>query len=174
MLPTAEMRSGRERRPLVKKRPGLELVLPGKKPVRLSTLVCDFTGTLSLDGKLLPGVAVRLRRLARRVSVIVATADTFGTAKNALARLPIDVRMVQTGHDKVRLVDGLGADHVVAIGNGRNDIGMIRKVALGIAVVGPEGAAGVLLREADVVVHDIRCALDLLLRPLRLKATLRR
>jgi len=104
----------------------------------------------------------------------VATADTFGTAKNALARLPIDVRMVQTGHDKVRLVDGLGADHVVAIGNGRNDIGMIRKVALGIAVVGPEGAAGVLLREADVVVHDIRCALDLLLRPLRLKATLRR
>jgi len=40
-------------------------------------------------------------------------------------------------------------------------------------VVGPEGAAAELVGVADVVVTDILAALDLLLHPLRLTATLR-
>jgi len=50
---------------------------------------------------------------------------------------------------------------------------MVGEPALGIAVVGPEGAAGAAVGAADVVVTDIRTALDLLLRPRRLVATLR-
>ena len=50
---------------------------------------------------------------------------------------------------------------------------MLREAALGIAVVGGEGAAAAALREADVVVTDVLAALDLLLNPRRLMATLR-
>jgi len=145
----------------------------GWKPILLKTVVCDFTGTISLDGKLLPGIGPRLRRLARRVRIVVATADTGGTARQRLARLPVEVSIIRTGYDKMRIVEKLGAAHVVAIGNGRNDVAMVCKAALGIAVIGFEGAAGDLLRVADVIVPDVRAALDLLLKPLRAKATLR-
>jgi len=50
---------------------------------------------------------------------------------------------------------------------------MMEAAGLSIAVIGPEGAAARLLAAADVVVRDIRDALDLLSHPLRLKATLR-
>ncbi len=50
---------------------------------------------------------------------------------------------------------------------------MIKTAAIGIAVVGLEGAAAELLPAADVVVNNIYDALDLILNPLRLKATLR-
>jgi soluble P-type ATPase len=50
---------------------------------------------------------------------------------------------------------------------------MLRSAALGIAVIQREGAAAAALLEADVVVTDVRDALDLLLNPLRLVAGLR-
>ncbi|MBI3985987.1 MAG: ATPase P [Lentisphaerae bacterium] len=153
--------------------PSPVIARPGHKPIRLEALVCDFTGTLSLDGKLLPGVAAALRLLARRLRLIVATADTFGTARKALAGLPVELHPIKTGRDKARLVAELGAKQVAAIGNGHNDVAMARKAALSIAVIGPEGAAGALVEEADIVVRDVREALSLLLHPLRLTATLR-
>ena len=58
----------------------VDLQLPsGPRPFH--TLVLDFTGTLSLDGILIPGVAERLEALASSVLISVLTADTFGTAK---------------------------------------------------------------------------------------------
>ncbi|MCX7825042.1 MAG: HAD hydrolase family protein [Verrucomicrobiae bacterium] len=154
-------------------KPPLTIELPGRSPLVLNDLVLDFTGTLSLDGALLPGVAERLHDIAKRLRITVLTADTFGKATEALRELPVETRLVATGLDKAHCVARLGAEHVVAIGNGRNDARMIRLAALGIAVIGPEGAAGELMAVADVVVRDIREALDLLLHPLRLKATLR-
>jgi soluble P-type ATPase len=67
----------------------------------------------------------------------------------------------------------MGAGGVIAVGNGRNDVPMMKVAGLSVAVVGPEGAAGSLLAAADVVTRDIGDALDLLANPLRLKATLR-
>jgi soluble P-type ATPase len=153
--------------------PGVVLALPGRGDVCFRELVLDFTGTLSRDGELLPGVAERLRDLAARVRITVMTADTFGTARLALAGLPVEVRLIATGVEKLSYVGELGAGAVIAIGNGRNDVAMVEAAALGIAVLGPEGAAGKLLRAADIVVTDIRDALDLLANPLRVKATLR-
>jgi soluble P-type ATPase len=51
---------------------------------------------------------------------------------------------------------------------------MLSSAALGIAVLGPEGLAVEALRAAHVVVARIEDALDLLLHPQRLVATLRR
>jgi len=150
------------------------IVMPGESPIGVSHLLLDFNGTLAKDGRLLPGIAERLRRLGRQLQIVVATADTFGKVRSELKGLPVDIEIVETGLDKLRLLKRLGPSHVVAIGNGRNDMQMVQKAALGIVVIGPEGAAGDAARAADVLVRDIRDALDLLLKPLRLKATLRR
>jgi len=78
-------------------------------------------------------------------------------------------------HDlaKRAYAQGLGALGCVCVGNGANDAWMLRAAAVGIAVIGPEGAAVSALQAADIVVVSITHALDLLLNPLRLVATLR-
>ena len=153
--------------------PPIKLEVPGTETKSFTDLVLDYTGTLSLDGTLLPGIAERLERLAKAVRITVLTADTFGKAKGQLAGLPVEVRIVETGQDKAEFVKNLGAEHVIAIGNGRNDIPMMALAGLRIAVIGREGAAGELLGAADVMTRDICDALDLITNPLRLKATLR-
>lgn len=136
-------------------------------------LVLDFTGTLSQGGILLPGVAERLQRLAGDLQITILTADTFGTVENQTADLPVVVRIIADGREKAGVVAGMGPDQVIAIGNGRNDIAMMDVAGIGIAVLGPEGSAAGLLQAADVVTRDINEALDLVLEPLRMKATLR-
>ena len=149
------------------------LELPGRAPTELTDLVLDFTGTLSLDGTVLPGVAERLAEIAKHLRITVLTADTFGKADEALRDLPVQAWVLKTGEDKARYVARLGAERVIAIGNGRNDVAMLTIAAIGIAVIGPEGAAGDILRVAKVVVRDVLEALDLVMNSLRLKATLR-
>ncbi|MFO8174500.1 MAG: HAD hydrolase family protein [Longimicrobiales bacterium] len=142
-------------------------------PDEFNHLVLDFTGTLALDGALIPGVAERLRALSGHLTVTVLTADTFGTAREELSELPVEVRLVRNGQEKAQLVSAMRKDGVVAVGNGRNDAPMMSVAGLSIAVLGPEGAAATLMSSADVVTRNILDALDLLSHPLRLKATLR-
>lgn len=151
----------------------MQIDVPGWGTLRLRYLLLDFTGTLSKCGELLPEVAGRLRELAGKLRIIVASADTFGTAQQALAGLPVEFHLVSTGADKARLIDELGSDNVVAIGNGRNDVAAVKTAVLGIAVIGPEGAAAELVQAADIVVRDILDALNLLIDPRQIIATLR-
>jgi soluble P-type ATPase len=51
---------------------------------------------------------------------------------------------------------------------------MLKLAAVGIAVLQDEGAAAVTLQAADLIVPNVCAALDLLLKPQRLIATLRR
>ncbi len=149
------------------------IAVPGKPALELCELVLDFTGTLSRDGGLLPGVAERITALAARLRITVMTADTRGTARRELAGLPLAVELVRDGAAKAEFVRRFGPEHTAAIGNGRNDVEMVAMAAIGIAVLGAEGTAGELIRVADVVAPDINSALDLLADPLRLAATLR-
>lgn len=161
-----------ERRPAQR---GIEVAIPGRKrPLRIEHVVFDFNGTLAVEGRLAPGVASRLRRLAALANVVVMTADTFGTARRALARLPVAVHIVHNGLEKRRFVESLGRERVAAVGNGTNDVPMLRAAALGIVVTGDEGTSGDAVRAATILARDIGVAIDLLLRPPRLVATLRR
>jgi soluble P-type ATPase len=153
-----------------------EIPIPGGKTLVLEHLVADYNGTLAADGRLIPGVADLLRRISRSFQVHVLTADTFGRVRAEMAGLPCCVTVLSkekqdTG--KRRYVRGLGPRAVVCIGNGRNDRLMLREAALGIAVVLGEGAARDAVLAADVVCTDVIRALELLLNPLRLAATLR-
>ena len=154
----------------------LTLDIPGRPTLRLEHLVLDFNGTLARDGALLSGVRERLAELAKDLTVHVLTADTFGKAVGELEGCPVELSVLPAGAQdeaKAESVRRLGAEGVVAIGNGRNDRLMLAEAALGIAVVLAEGAAGETVRAADVVCTDIGAALDLLAKPLRLAATLR-
>jgi soluble P-type ATPase len=154
----------------------IKIDVPGFGLLRLEHLVLDFNGTLAVDGALLPGVAERLLALAPRLSIHVLTADTHGTAALALEGLPCALAVVPPSGQaeaKRRFVEALGAECVVAIGNGRNDRLMLEAARIGIAVMQREGAAAETLAEAGVVVPAIEDALDLLAHPLRLVASLR-
>ena len=136
----------------------------------------DFNGTLAVDGRLLTAVKPRLAKLARVLRIHVVTADTFGKARASLRGVDCSLEILRLGGEdraKARYVHALGMSAVACIGNGRNDRLMLRAAALGIATVQREGAAAETLAAADVVVHDVRDALDLLLAPRRLVATLR-
>jgi P-type E1-E2 ATPase len=138
--------------------------------------VLDYNGTLAVDGRLIPDVKLRLNRLAASLAVHVITADTFGSARGALRGVDCTLEVLKHGGEaraKAALVRRLGARRVACIGNGRNDRLMLRAAALGIATVQREGAAVEAVQAADIVVHDVRDALDLLLKPRRLLATLR-
>lgn len=152
---------------------GILVDVPGNGSLRLTRLILDFTGTLSLDGQLLPGVAERLKALGDRLRITVLTADTFGTAAGQLEGLPVTLHRIRTGRDKADFMAGLQCAEAVAVGNGRNDVAMVRMAAVGVAVIGPEGCAGELIAAAKVVCRDILDVFDLLREPLRLKATLR-
>ncbi|MFI5209465.1 MAG: ATPase P [Gemmatimonadales bacterium] len=147
--------------------------VPGGVSLELTELVLDFNGTLALDGHLLPGVEPLLRSLAGLVRIHVLTADTHCNSASALAGLPVTLHLIRDGADKQAYVEALGSAGVVAVGNGRNDVAMLRVAGLGMVVVGPEGAAGEAIAAARVVVADISTALELLRQPLRLTATLR-
>jgi soluble P-type ATPase len=154
----------------------IEVAVPEHASLNLEHLVLDYNGTLACDGVLLPGVRERLERLADRIAIHVVTADTFGTTRAELEALPCHLTVLPPGGQaeaKAAHVLDLGAERTVAIGNGRNDRLMLAAAALGIVVVQREGASKESLMAAHVICRDIREALDLLLVPLRLTATLR-
>ncbi|HXZ53750.1 MAG TPA: hypothetical protein VEH51_17305 [Burkholderiales bacterium] len=154
----------------------MKIEIPGFGVLRVDHLVLHYNGTLAVDGRLLPGVRTRLRALARSLELHVVTADTFGSVRRAMSKVPCRVAVLgQSRQDaaKARYVRALGARRTACIGNGRNDAAMLRAARLGIALVQREGAAAAALRAADVAAPSIADALDLFLHPLRLKATLR-
>ena len=154
----------------------LLIEIPGAPPLTLEHLVLDYNGTIALDGKLLPGVAERLVALQDQLILHVLTADTFGTVAQELKGVPCRLAVIPPGNQaeaKLAYVQQLGPEKCVCIGNGRNDQLMLAAAALGVAVIGGEGAAGSTLQAATVVTCEITAALDLLLQPQRLAATLR-
>ncbi len=154
----------------------IDLVVPGFQRLLLEYLVLDMNGTIAVDGLLIEGVRSRLKELGRQLQVHVLTADTFGTVRQQLEGLGCVIRVIgpdEQDEQKKQYIHQLGCDSVVAIGNGRNDALMLKDARLGIAVIQGEGAAAAAVLHADIVTHDIRDALDLLLVKKRLLATLR-
>ena len=153
----------------------LTINIPGREALTLSHLVLDYNGTIAEDGLLMDGLAGRLEELSRDLQIWVITADTHGTAAQRCQGLPLKVLTyptVKVGDIKAREVRKLTGG-VVSIGNGFNDIQMSDAADLAICVMGKEGCCGALLSHVDVVVASICDALDLLLKPSRLRATLR-
>jgi len=155
----------------------LQVNVPGWGEVNLEHAVFDVNGTLAVDGRLIKGVAAGLARLRMQLTIHMITADTHGAQAEIDRVLGLSAHRMKPGNEreqKAQFVERLGAPTVVAIGNGANDVGMLKAAALSIAVLGREGLSGEAALVAHVLVADVLDALGLLLVPKRLVATLRR
>ena len=152
----------------------IEISIPGRDTLCIEHLVLDYNGTIAVDGCLIEGIQERLQQLLPCVSIHVLTADTYGTVEAQCAPLGLQVeKFPREGAAKCKKAVVSRLDNVCAIGNGYNDIPMFDAAELAIAVVEGEGMCASLLLHADVIVTSISAGLDLLLKPDRLRATLR-
>jgi len=154
----------------------LTVEIPHFGLLNLKYLVSDFTGTLSVGGKLIPGVRERLLKLTTHLEIHILTADTFGVVQRELAGIPVKIQILGGGRvdrEKEAYLKKMNPQCLVAIGNGNNDHLMLKLARLSIAVIEGEGCARSALLSAHILTRSINEALDLLLEPLRLVATLR-
>lgn len=155
----------------------IELTIPGRGSLRIQHLVTDVNGTLAVDGILIDGLGKRLTSMRDRLEIHMLTADTHGRQALIDEQLNLKAIRVQPGNEagtKAEFVRSLGADTVVAVGQGANDAEMLKAAALGICVMSQEGVAVETIISADIVVPDIFAALDLLEKPVRIVASLRK
>lgn len=150
--------------------------IPGFGQMEIEHLLLDYNGTLARDGRLINGVLERLRKLSQKVQVHIITADTFNSVQNQLAGEHFTLKILSIenqARQKKNYLHSLGSVHTIAIGNGRNDHQMLADAVVGITIIQEEGAALQAIQNSEIVVLDINNALDLLLFPKRLMATLR-
>ena len=153
----------------------ISIQIPGRETLALSHLILDYNGTIAEDGEIIESIRPRLEALSKDISIYVITADTHGTAAQKCEGLPLQILTFPTtevGAIKAAEAQKLTGG-VVTIGNGFNDIQMSDAADLSICVIGKEGCCGALLAHCDIVVTSIDNALDLLLTPGRIRATLR-
>ncbi len=156
----------------------LHIPIPGGDDLLLNHLVCDINGTLAVDGQMNTPIRERVSTLSVQLQVHLLSADTYGTLQQLVdefRQAGVSVRMerVTRGEEKATYVRALGPEQVVALGNGVNDVSMFQLARLSIAVCGVEGLAQKALQAATLVAPGPEVALDLLLHPRRLTATLR-
>ncbi len=159
----------------------IEVDLPCGVFYDLSHLILDLNGTLTVDGEFIDGVADKLKEISRVLDVYVLTADTYQSLEGLTKELKdgccVNVHCLESGRgdlQKLAFMEELGREHTIAIGNGCNDALMLKEAALGVCILGKEGASADALRAADVVFPHICDALDMFLKRNRLIATLRK
>jgi P-type E1-E2 ATPase len=155
----------------------IELNIPGFGVLRLEHLVSDVNGTLALDGQLHEGLARTLRSLQDRLQLHMLTADTHGRQAVIDQQIGLQAVRISPGNEaqqKAEYVQRLGAERVVALGQGANDAGMLKAAGLGVCILSREGTAVQTMLSADILVPDIQTALELLEKPLRIVASLRK
>ena len=154
----------------------LQINIPGREKLEFQYLVLDFNGTLALDGYLKQGVPPRLKELSEYLKIYVLTADTHGSVHHEMEGMPCEVHVIRPDRQdeaKADFIRKLGGDKTISIGNGLNDRMMLQEAKLGLLVIQEEGVATAAYMASDVICSNINDALDLLLKPDRLRATLR-
>lgn len=155
----------------------LRVEIPGWKDLEFENLALDMNGTMAIDGIIPTNVRKRISELAKTLSIYLLSADTHGTLEEQTTGLPaqvVRIRPKQEAEQKRDFTLKLRSDKTVAIGNGANDVLMLKEASLSILVLGSEGAVASAIQEADIIVPSAQDALDLLLKPSRLRASLRR
>lgn len=154
----------------------ISVSIPGWGELNIEYLLVDYNGTCAFEGKLKSEVKQILERISRYVKIFIITSDSYGNIEEEERTIGFSIIKVakeESAKEKAKIVKELGPEKVVAIGNGSNDALMLKEAALGIGVIGEEGASTAILKEADLLVKDIVDALNIILHPERMIATLR-
>jgi hypothetical protein len=153
----------------------IDIRIPGFGQVALEHLVLDFNGTLACDGVLSDGVRALLVRLSRDLEIT-------SSRRTPTAMRPPHARACPAGWSSCpkgpgRFEAGLCAD----AGHGTDGLHRQRpkrpahgpRAAIGVCVIGEEGASAGTAAAAHVVCRSAGEALSLLIHTRRLVATLR-
>jgi P-type E1-E2 ATPase len=154
----------------------LSLSIPGFGDLKLEHAIFDYNGTLAISGLLLNDLADSLNALSKTLQIHIVTGDSFGNAKKELANIHCKLTILSAenqGKAKEKYLNEINPAMTVTVGNGRNDIAMLKNARLSIAVIGDEGAAKEAIEAATMVVPNIYKVFDLLNEPRKLIATLR-
>jgi len=154
----------------------IQIEISGIPTQVIEHLVLDYNGTIASNGVLIAGVMEKLEKLSVLLDIHVLTADTYGSVHEQCAGHKVSVHVIgkyQQDREKLIFIESLKPQHCIAIGNGKNDALMLSAAALGIAMIQEEGINTKALLASDIVFHSINDALDSLLNPQRLIATLR-
>ena len=155
----------------------IKFTVPGRGDYELEHLVMDVNGTLAIDGQLMEGVTEKIASLRDGFTIHLLTADTHGKQAVIDQQLGLTAVRIMPGGEslqKAGYVRRLGSEKVIAIGQGANDAQMLEAAHLGICVMSVEGVAKETLLAADLIAPNILSALELLEKPLRIIASLRK
>lgn len=145
--------------------------------IEIKNIVCDYNGTIAKDGIVLEQIQEFFGQLSKSYKIFVITADTFGSVQAQIEGFGVEIKILSSNDhtkEKSDFIQELGEKNVVAIGNGNNDALMLKKAAIGIAILGDEGCSKEALMSADIICKSIIEAFELILQPKRFIATLRR
>jgi len=154
----------------------IRIDIPGFGRIDVLHVVFDFNGTLAVEGKINSETIGLLQKLHEKVDIHILTADTFGLVEEAFKEYTFHIHILSESAEaeqKADYVDKLDASKVISFGNGNNDVEMLKNSRIGIAVIKEEGCSTKAFTTADLVVKEIKDGIELLLNPLRLKASLR-
>lgn len=154
----------------------LQINIPGRGEIQIENIVFDYNGTLAVDGDIADTTKDMIQKLKEHVNIYILTADTYGTVEKICGNLGITIKTFpreNAGRCKKDIVKSLGGNQTITVGNGFNDIDMFKESTISIAVMEKEGCSGKLIAAADIVVKSIDDVFLMLLKPNRIKATLR-
>jgi len=154
----------------------IEFTIPGKGRIRIKNIVFDVNGTIAIDGKIDEKIKKKLEKLAQKVTVILLTADTYGTIEKEMGKTGIKIQKISSPgevEEKEDFIKKLGEEQTIAIGNGENDRLMLKRAILGICVVDKEGASSKAVKNSDIVVYGRETVFELIDNPQRIIASLR-
>ena len=151
--------------------------IPGKGKMNIENLVLDFNGTIAYDGNIKNGIREKIQRVHEMgINIYILTADTYHQAAEQCKDMPVTLEIFDVDNaalSKREIVNNIDSKLTMTLGNGNNDVEMFEESILSVAVIGDEGCAVKAIFAADIITNNIDDAIDLLLNPHRIKATLR-
>ncbi|MDO5707358.1 MAG: HAD hydrolase family protein [Andreesenia angusta] len=150
--------------------------IPGFRSIHIEHLVLDYNGTLAVDGKVIDGVRDRIKKLSKEIKVHILATDTFSVANSEFEDYDVEIKIMNSDDSAIhkrKTVETLGNQNTVCIGNGFNDIEMMKVAGLSLGIVQSEGMSGKLVFYSDIIYNNIIDALDALDNTNRIRSILR-
>ncbi len=157
----------------------IDVKIPWGEKYTIHHVVFDLNGTLANNGEISENTERLLKKLAEKVNIYILTADTHNTAEDLKEKIGgfseiIVLKSDEHDGEKAGFVRSLGYRETVTLGNGGNDLKMVKEGILSFGVMGEEGMYAPLFGAVDIVVHSIDSALGMLLNPQKIVATIRK
>jgi soluble P-type ATPase len=106
---------------------------PGQEPLGIEYILIDFEGTLAVDRRVDPKAKDKMNLLSRRTKLYVLAQGQDQVAEEVLKKVKAEIVHLKEGESsqgKLNLLNELGAQRTVAIGNGLTMSPWLKKPAL--------------------------------------------